>query len=255
MRKTDIFDISPWDTALAMVLLTRLPLPKLPEVAFARQAAAVWAFPLAGLAVGLLACLAGALAQAGGLSPLAVAGSMLVVMVMSTGAMHEDGLADTADGLWGGFTPERRLEIMKDSRIGTYGVLALILSQVLRLAALAALAASGALWSLLAAAVWSRALMPVLMAALPNARGAGLSQSVGRPAPAPVALGLALACGLSLLVAGFAAGIPALLAALAALGLAALARAKIGGQTGDILGAAQQVAEIVFLLALSARFS
>lgn len=251
MRKNDIADISPRDPMLALVLLTRLPLPALPEAAFARQAAAVWAFPLAGLAVGALAWVTGALALAAGLAPVAVAGLMLVVLVMTTGAMHEDGLADTADGLWGGFTAERRLEIMKDSHIGTYGVLALILSQGLRLAALSALVAGGALGAAVAAAVWSRALMPVLMATLPNARGTGLSQSVGRPTPQAVTLGLGLAAVLALLLAGWAVLIPALLAVLSVLGLAALARAKIGGQTGDILGAAQQLAEITCLLALS----
>ncbi|MCE8546779.1 adenosylcobinamide-GDP ribazoletransferase [Ruegeria pomeroyi] len=252
MRKNDIAAISSRDPLLALVLLTRLPLPALPEPAFARQAAAVWAFPLAGLVVGGLAWVTGALALAAGLAPVAVAGLMLVVLVMTTGAMHEDGLADTADGLWGGFTPERRLEIMKDSHIGTYGVLALILSQGLRLAALAALVAGGAFGAVVAAAVWSRALMPVLMRVLPNARGAGLSQSVGRPAPQAVVIGLGLAMGLALLLAGWTVLIPALLAALAVTGLAVLARAKIGGQTGDILGAAQQLAEITCLLALSA---
>jgi len=92
----------------------------------------------------------------------------------------------------------------------------------------------------------------VLMAALPNARGTGLSQSVGRPTPQAVTLGLGLAAVLALLLAGWAVLIPALLAVLSVLGLAALARAKIGGQTGDILGAAQQLAEITCLLALSA---
>lgn len=255
MRKNDITGVSSWDPVLALVLLTRLPLPRLPEPLFARQAAAVWAFPLAGLAVGTLACAAGWLAQAAGLSAWIAAGLMLAVSVMVTGAMHEDGLADTADGLWGGFTPERRLEIMKDSHIGTYGVLALILSQLLRLSALAALVAGGALWSLLAAAIWSRALMPVLMTALPNARGKGLSQSVGRPELWAVLLGLALAAALVIAVMGAAGLGPALLSAIAVLGLGALAKAKIGGQTGDILGASQQVAEIMFLLALSAQIS
>ncbi|MCV2889489.1 adenosylcobinamide-GDP ribazoletransferase [Ruegeria aquimaris] len=255
MRKNDITGISPWDPLLALVLLTRLPLPRLPDSVFARQAAAIWAFPLAGLAVGALICVTGWLAQAVGLSAWIAAGLMLAVSVMVTGAMHEDGLADTADGLWGGFTAERRLEIMKDSHIGTYGVLALILSQLLRLSALAALVSAGALWSLLAAAIWSRALMPVVMTALPNARGAGLSQSVGRPAPQAVGLGLALAAALVVAVMGAAGLGPALLSAVAVLGLGALAKAKIGGQTGDILGASQQLAEIVFLLALAAQLS
>nr|WP_254446490.1 adenosylcobinamide-GDP ribazoletransferase [Ruegeria sp. HKCCD8929] len=253
VTKNDTRLFSAWDIPLALVLLTRLPLPHLPERVFDRQAAAAWAFPLAGLAVGLLACLVGWAGMAVHLPPAASAGLMLAALIVTTGAMHEDGLADTADGLWGGFTPERRLEIMKDSHIGTYGVLALILSQLLRFSALAALIAAGALWSVLAAALWSRALMPVLMTALPNARGSGLSHGVGAPSPTTCATGLALALSLGLAVSGVSVLIPALLAGFAAAMLAVVVRAKIGGQTGDILGAAQQLGEIAFLLTVLAQ--
>ncbi|MCL6282225.1 adenosylcobinamide-GDP ribazoletransferase [Ruegeria sp. 2012CJ41-6] len=252
MTKSDMRPVSGWDIPLALVLLTRLPLPRLPEPVFERQAQAVWAFPFVGLVLGALAWLTGAAALALGLPATLAAALVVIVLVASTGAMHEDGLADTVDGFWGGFTRERRLEIMKDSHIGTYGVLALILSLLLRWGAIVTLIGTGALGMLLAAAIWSRALMPVLMAAMPNARGAGLSHEVGRPSGARVALGLVLALGLSVLIAGATALIPALMSALVVAGLAALARIKIGGQTGDVLGAAQQVGEITFLLALSA---
>ncbi|MEX0347964.1 MAG: adenosylcobinamide-GDP ribazoletransferase [Paracoccaceae bacterium] len=252
MTKSDMRPVSGWDIPLALVLLTRLPLPKLPEAVFERQSQAVWAFPIAGLVVGALACLVGAAALTVNLPATLVAALVLIVQVASTGAMHEDGLADTVDGFWGGFARERRLEIMKDSHIGTYGVLALILSLMLRWGVIVTLIDAGALWLLMAAAIWSRALMPVLMAALPNARGAGLSHQVGKPSGRNVVLGLALALALSVLVAGTNALIPAAFSVSAAAGLAAVARRKIGGQTGDVLGAAQQVAEMTFLLALCA---
>lgn len=252
MTKHDTQPVSAADPVLALVLLTRLPLPRMSDAHFARQARAVWAYPLAGLAVGGLGWIAASVALGLGLSPASAAGLWLAATMLATGAMHEDGLADTADGLWGGTTAERRLEIMKDSRIGTYGVLALILSVLLRWSALTTLAATGAIGAALTAAIWSRALMPLLMAGLPNARGSGLSQSVGRPPASAWGIGLLLAAALGLPTAGGAFFPAAIVAASAALLVAAVARARIGGQTGDVLGSSQQLAEIACLLALAA---
>ena len=238
------------DILLALVLLTRLPLPRLPDSAFARQAKAAWAYPLAGLAVALPACVLGALALAAGLPAGPAAGLVMTVQVLLTGAMHEDGLADVADGFWGGFTRERRLEIMKDSRIGAYGVLALVLILILRWSALTALIGAGGIWALAGVAALSRAPMAVLMARMPNARQTGLSQSVGRPAVGAALAAAVLGAACALLFAG-AAGFAAIAAtALAAAGMAAVARGKIGGQTGDVLGATQQLGETAALLAL-----
>jgi adenosylcobinamide-GDP ribazoletransferase len=249
MRKNDI---QAKDILLALVLLTRLPLPHLPAAAFERQARAVWAFALAGLAVALPAAVLAALALAVGLPATIAAGLALATQVMLTGAMHEDGLADTADGLWGGFDRPRRLEIMKDSRIGAYGVIALILSVGLRWSALSALMALAGVWPLVALAMLSRAMMPALMSWLPHARDTGLSQSVGRPRALPCGVAVLLAALLSLPLIG-AMALPVLIAMGAATaGLGLLARAKIGGQTGDILGASQQLAEIAGLLCLLA---
>lgn len=233
--------------AVSTALLTRLPLPRLPDAAFAAQARAVWAFPLVGLLVGGIALGVGLLALTIGLPATLAAGLALLTQIMVTGAMHEDGLADTADGLWGGFTRDRRLEIMRDSHIGTYGVLALILSLGMRWQALSIVLDSPAL---LVAATVSRAVMPVLMTALPHARTDGLSRGVGRPGAGPVVLGLILAAVLSLLLIGLGAllALALVLAALAAVTLGLLARRRIGGQTGDILGATQQCAEIAILL-------
>lgn len=237
------------------VLLTRAPLPRLPERALSRGAAAAWGWPLIGAGLGLWAAAVGGLALWLGLPPVLAAGLALAAQVAATGALHEDGLADCADGLWGGGTPARRLEIMRDSRLGSYGALALVFGLGLRWAALAALFTAG--WAagaaaLLAAGALSRAVMPALMAALPPARADGLSRAAGRPGRGTVALGGALAVLLAWAALGafpFAAVTSCLALALA---WGAAARAKLGGQTGDVLGAGQQLAEIAVLLALAA---
>lgn len=252
MRKNDISLV---DIPLALVLLTRLPLPRLSKGSFQRQSQAVWAFPLAGLAVTLPACLAAGCAMTLGLPEGLAAGLFILVQVLLTGAMHEDGLADCADGFWGGFDPARRLEIMKDSQIGSYGVLALIIGIGFRWQALLLLLESGDLWAPLALSLLSRAMMPVLMSGLPNARQSGLSQSVGRPSRRAVILGLGLAVVLSLLLLGFVTFALVAALALASLGVGLLARVKIGGQTGDVLGACQQVSEISGLFILAALSS
>lgn len=227
-------------------------MPKLPDSTYRRQAKAVWAFPVAGLVVGSLGCIAGWVALAAGIPAFASAAIVVAVLVAITGAMHEDGLADTVDGLWGGFTVERRLDIMKDSHIGTYGVLALVFSQILRISAISALLTSGPLIGVLAAAVFSRALMPVLMWALPNARGEGLSHKVGIPPYPAVYSGIGLAGIMVVVFLGWVAILPVVCAVVAAGLIAIVARAKINGQTGDILGATQSVSEIVFLLTVVA---
>lgn len=254
MRKTDTDATATrpgphLDLAVACLLLTRLPLPRLPDQAFAHQARAAWAFPLVGLLVGALAAGVGWAALTIGLPAGAAAGLILGVQIILTGAMHEDGLGDTADGLWGGHTPERRLEIMKDSAIGTYGVLALILSLGLRWIALTALIPSG-LGAVLAVAALSRAGMPALMAALPHARSSGLSHHVGAPSGAIARIAFGLGGIIAVALCGPAILAPAVVAGVAILALALIAKAKIGGQTGDILGAAQQLGEVALLLGL-----
>lgn len=257
MRQNGKFDMRDPKSALAQVsditealgLLTRLPV----HLRQTRGGAAAWAWPLAGVAVALLAGLVGSGAVRLGVPPAIAAGLVLAAQIMLTGGLHEDGLADTADGLWGGHVPARRLEIMKDSRIGSYGVLALGLSLLLRWGALATLMAQGWLFApLLAAALVSRAPMAVLASALPNARGNGLSSQVGRPDKLTATLGVALAILGALFLLGWTALAPVFWVALTSIALAALAKAKIGGQTGDILGATQQCAEIAALIALTA---
>lgn len=234
------------DLPLALGLLTRLPIPVDAGFARDRGAMAAWAYPLAG---GVIALLAGALSWVclmAGMPPAVAAGAALAAQVIATGAMHEDGLADTADGFWGGWDRARRLEIMKDSRIGTYGVVAIVLSLGLRWTALAALGAAMPV-ALIASAMLSRGAMIGVMRVLPNARKDGLSRSVGQPGVGTVFLGIGLAVLLASALAGPAAAALALAAGAAALASGAIARAKIGGQTGDVLGATQQLAEMTCL--------
>ncbi|MFV0358593.1 adenosylcobinamide-GDP ribazoletransferase [Tropicimonas sp.] len=239
------------DLSLALSLLTRLPVRVPPEYATTRGARAAWAYPLAGAVAALLAGCVGWLMLTSGTPASVAAGGALAAQVVITGAMHEDGLADAADGLWGGWDRARRLEIMKDSRIGSYGVLALILAIGLRWAALTVLAPV-LLPAMLTAALLSRAVMIVVMGTLPNARDGGLSRRLGRPGRAVMVAGFALALLLAAMLVG-AAALGLLTATIAAAAAAAvIARRKIGGQTGDILGATQQMAEIACLVAATA---
>lgn len=236
---------------LAAVLLTRLPLPHLPQGAFEQGPRAVWAYPVVGLGIGIVGTAIGSLGIWMGLPAWGAAVLMLAVMALLTGAMHEDGLADLADGFWGGFTPTRRLEIMRDSQIGTYGVLALILMSIAKVSALAVLLGT-APSAIVAAAVLSRAVMPTLMYALPHARTNGLSHSVGRPQVATAGVGVAIAALITLICVG-ASGITLIALALTiGIAVGAVAKRKIGGQTGDVLGATQQLSEVAVLLACTA---
>jgi adenosylcobinamide-GDP ribazoletransferase len=250
---TAIRDIAlrlPHDILSGFALLTRLPLPDHRSTG----AASAWAWPLVGAALGAAAAALASAALWLGVTPGVTAVLVLAFGAMLTGGLHEDGLSDTADGLFGGWTKARRLEIMKDSRVGSYGVLALVLVVLARWSALTALLVFGGHWAaLVATGALSRAPMALIMALLPNARGEGLSHATGQPAP-----GIALAAlGLGLAIAVALTGWTGIAMAAAALGagavLSASALRRIGGQTGDILGASQQLAEVACLAVLSAR--
>lgn len=257
MPKNEQKLISTVDFFHALALLTRIPTPwtNLHHSTEAGRtfAASAWSWPIIGAALGLLAGLIGVIATGFGVHAGISAGLVLAAYMMLTGALHEDGLADTFDGLWGGHDTARRLEIMKDSHIGTYGVLALCLSVILRWTALTTLIHSGwILAPLMAAALLSRVPMAVLMAKLPNARDEGLAHITGRPSRATLfaMIGIALALGLCLI--GWQVFQIAFWIALVSIALGVVAKNKIGGQTGDILGASQQLAEVTALAALVA---
>jgi len=241
------------DITAALGLLSRLPVPVNYEYATARGAKAVWAYPLVGVVIGALAGVIGTMALWAGLPPLATAALMIAVSAITTGVMHEDGLADSADGLWGGWDKHHRLKIMKDSFIGVYGVVAVGLSLILRITLLAALIGPNNLFILaIGIGALSRTAMPPLMHWLPNAREEGLSASVG----AAPRLQTLTACGVGSIIALGCFGLSGIAVltsvAIVAVLWAMIAHAKIQGQTGDILGASQQLAEIASLLTLCA---
>ena len=225
---------------------------------FARNA---WAVPAAGALIG--ACGGGALllAVAIGIAPLPASVCAVAALLLATGGLHEDGLADVADGFGGGATRERKLEIMRDSRLGSYGAIALIVALLLRATALAALTERGPLLAalaLIAAGCVSRAagLIPLLL--IPPARRDGAGAAALIPNAAALRLAFIVAAIVSLAPLTTGAGLNNIafadfFALLAGVGVARLAQKQIGGYTGDVLGAAQQVAETVMLLFLSAR--
>lgn len=257
MAKNDkaLFEIT--DLARAASLLSRLPLGHV-DLSGARSLAdSAWAWPLIGALLGTLAGLVGLLGQWLGLpAPISAALSLAALIALS-GALHEDGLADTFDGLWGGHDRARRLEIMRDSRVGTYGVLALALSLLLRWSALAVLLEGGwFLAPLVAASLLSRTPMVLCMAYITNARESGLAAASGIPTPRTAMAALAIALGLAVLLVGWGGALTAVFwITLACLALGALARARIGGQTGDILGASQQISEIIALTVFATLFA
>jgi adenosylcobinamide-GDP ribazoletransferase len=238
------------DLKVALLFYTRLPLAHDGAIAGGDLARASWAAPVAGAIVGALGAAACGLAHVVGLGPLPAAGLALVATITLTGCLHEDGLADTADGFGAGATPESRLAIMRDSRIGTFGACALIVSIGLRWAALASLAGPlRVAAALIAAHVAARAMPPLLMRLIPPARPDGLSAAAGLPPADSVAAAALLGFAALLLALGTADGlIASALLVLGMLALRQLALNKIGGQTGDVLGALEQVSEVLVLL-------
>jgi adenosylcobinamide-GDP ribazoletransferase len=249
-------------TAICIRFYSRLPVPRLSGEADLHAAPDFRSVPRALPFAALLIALPGALvllcAGLAGVGPTLAATLAVTVLVATTGAFHEDGLADSADGLFGGHTLERRLEIMKDSRVGSYGACALGLSLLLRVTALASILEAAGAWAaaavILVAAPWSRMQGVLLLAREPPARSDGASAAVGVPGGDTVLIGFGLAAAIAATLAGLTRlpltglVLGGLLAALACAGLARLSRRLIGGQTGDILGAAQQIAEIAIYL-------
>jgi len=239
---------------VATAVLTRVPVGIAPP-RHGEVARAAWAFAPVGAGIGGVAAAAWVAAALLGCGAAVSALLALLAAIAATGALHEDGLADTADGFGGGRDRAERLRIMRDSRHGTYGVLALVLSLALRGAALAALGdALHAALALIAAHAGSRALLAPAMRALSPARADGLGAAAGTPSRPRTAVALAGGTAIALGCLGPTQGAAALaLAALAVAAAAALARRQIGGYTGDVLGAFQQVGEIVMLLVAAAR--
>ena len=236
------------DLRVATVFFTALPVRVEGEISGEAIGHALRCWPIVGAAVGIGGAVAYLFAMVLGLAALPSALIALSATIALTGALHEDGLADLADSL-GGSDRERRLAIMRDSRIGAFGVLALIMSVILRASLLAQLATPRtAAVSLVAAAAASRGLVPTITLMLAPARREGLGAMLGELRSEVIAAAAALAVLAALLLLGIGAGIAALALAFAAIiGVASLARSRLGGYTGDVLGAAQQAAEAAVL--------
>lgn len=247
-------------SADAVRFFTRLPLPSRfgaagPGPIFDGVAAAA---PLAGVIVGAVSGATLAALLALGLPPLAASVFAIAAAVALTGALHEDALADAADGFGGGRTVEAKLAIMRDSQLGSYGASALTLGLLARVALVAALAerlGPAAAFALIAAAAIARplALLPTRLLAPARADGAAFAAQPGATA---VGVGCALGAVAVLALAGPLPGLLALAPAIAAtLGVTALARRQIGGVTGDVCGTAAHLAEIAALAGLTVAYA
>ena len=251
------------DFYVCLGFFTRLPFPSAASTSnhsLSNFPRAVRMLPVAGGLVGALAAIAMAAASHFGFPPLLAAPLAICALVLLGGAMHEDGLADCADGFFGGATRERKLEIMQDSGIGTFGAVALALSLYLRAASLALIAGESlalALAVLIGAAALSRTASLMPLALLPPAREDGVGFGAGKPERGALAIAacLAVVFALAPVVAGayLARSLVGIAAATgAAYASVLLARKHIGGQTGDVAGAAQQLSEIAYYLAFAA---
>lgn len=239
------------DIAACIGFYTRLPVPDMGD--YPRDfAAAQWAAPVAGAVVGFSVGVSMWAGLALGVPATVAAAAALAAGLALTGALHEDGLADVADGFGGGRNRAAKLDIMRDSRLGSYGALALFLSLLARwsaLVALAPLSGPALVLAAVAAHAASRATIPLMTLRIPPARADGLAAGMGRTragtALAAAALGLA-----ALLFGGLGfAVVAAILLACVFLLVERLALGQIGGHTGDVLGALQQGGEIAVLAA------
>ncbi len=251
---------------VAVQFFTRLPVtgPLAQWVGFspAMLRASAAHFPGVGWLVGLAACAAFALLSlalpATASTPLVAAVGSTIATVLLTGAFHEDGLADVADGLGGSSDRRRALEIMKDSRLGSYGVLALVLALGIKAALLALLSAASlaaVLAALLAGHVVSRFFPLLLVRTLPyvadldGSKSKPLADRIGPPGLAVAAAWCAVPLAIAYLVQGAGFVLAGLAASAAALAwMHRLCARRLQGFTGDALGATQQVCEIAFYL-------
>ena len=231
----------------AVQFLTRIPirLRSVPDL----TATVPW-FPVVGAAIG--AALGGAAAGLGYLVPATVAAAIAVMLgVLLTGAFHEDGLADTADAM-GGWTPDQRREILKDSRHGSYGVAAMTGSILVRVLCVASLGPAAAFGGLVAAHTLGRGAAVAVMGTAPPVPTPGLGADYARTLSGRrTVVGLLAALALAGLAVGWWVAPLALATGLGALAVERIARRAFGGVSGDILGAVEQVGECVVLVVVS----
>lgn len=237
------------DLVAAVSLLTQFPVTL--REGFEHHRAA-WAWPLIGAVIGALAGLLAWIALAITDSTAIATIIGLTSIILMTGCLHEDGLADSFDGFWGSSNVERRLEIMRDSGIGAFGTTALIVVIIAKFTMISiAIESINPIIVLAVAASLSRAVMLMAMHAGPLARNEGFAAACGQPTREVALWGSAIAVVLSSLLFGWYSLIVAAAVSIAGALFSLLAKHKIGGHTGDTLGASQQIAELVGLTALA----
>lgn len=250
----ELLRAAPGDFLVCLTFFTRLPVSLSTDHTRPMSRAAQM-FPLIGLVVGIIGALVLVLGTMLQLPVYVSSALTITAMIVATGALHEDGLADMIDGFGGGHTTERKLEIMKDSHIGTYGVLALVLSQGLRMILIASLLPWGldlAITVVIAAQMISRAFSMLLWTSLPPARSNGLSRQAGQPERRPLIIALtisfiALLCLLLPSLNVIAILVATAISCLVSYFMIILCRRQIGGQTGDTIGATQQLCDLAFM--------
>lgn len=247
--------ISIWrlDCQMAAMILTRLPM-NIDYPPGRKIAMSYWAFPLIGILIAGLSAIPGIILLLAGVPSLAIAAVMLATAALLTGGMHEDGLADIADSL-GGHDQASRMQIMRDSRIGAFGVIALVLVLVIQLACLAELAKEGVttlIGAWLAAAILSRAMMALQAWSYAPPDQTGFAHSVGSPDQNTMLIAMGLGLGLAILLSAslmvfIAAGFAVLITFL----IGAALHWHLGGINGDGLGATQMLSSAVIFMVMA----
>ncbi len=252
LRKAIQLDRRIGDLLLATQFFTRLPVPIDSDTGQRPLAESAWAFSLVGCIIGAAGGVTASLAS--DLPSYAAALLAVAVMCAVGGGLHEDGLADCADGMWGGANPTQRIAIMRDSKTGAFGVIAIVTVISLKAAAISNLLSVGgelaAALAIVAAASASRGFLPIAMRAFPVASETGRAVEAGSPKTQDVIVGGIISIVITFTMIGFNTSINGLIiGSLLAGGLGYLALKRLGGHTGDVLGAQQQVLETAILLA------
>jgi adenosylcobinamide-GDP ribazoletransferase len=244
------------DLAVAFAFYTRLPIRPQTPVDGAALARACWCSPIVGAVIGIVAAFAYWASIRLNMPQLVAATVAVATSMMLTGCLHEDGLADTADGFGGGMTRGRALDIMRDSRIGAFGACALIVGFALRVGTMTDLPRVGLVaWALIGAHTMARAGLPLFMRLVPPARPDGLAAQAGAPTPERAWVSLAIGAVILWIALGLASALIALVFMLVGnVVVAVVSHRKIGGQTGDVLGAVEQVGECIVLMTTAGTF-
>jgi len=239
------------DLHLAITFLTRIPLPPLARLEPGAMTRALRLFPLVGAGIGAgIGLLYWGLTSTG-IPTTPAAWIAIAAGLALTGVLHEDGLADTADGFGGGKDREAKLAILRDSRIGAYGAAALVVSLGLKASLVTGFEGKAAVAALALCEGVSRAAMPWMMRLLPPARSDGVAASLEPMGAGVLIPASAIAVALILMLAP-AKAVPLTIAfVIALLAMRILARRQIGGFTGDVLGATQQVILLAMLTLLA----